>query len=142
MDEEEHQKKINLLRKLQIQGFNESRLCKEKYKKLKKQDEWIEICNSLLNATSIALIVAGFTFPPCLIASAAISGFHFIVSSVHKSSNLKQKIEKYDLSSKQWSELGRYVASVLNKNNLTSQQYNQFIDEVHTQINLIEDSSI
>lgn len=135
-------KKREKLKELKHECVKQSKYHKKKYKSYKHKDEGIELFNSLLNASSISLIVGGFSFPPLLIASACLSGCSFVISNLHRTSRIKTKIEKHDLSSKQYNELSRHISSVLMKNNLTSQQYSHFLEEISMQINLIEDSTI
>ena len=130
------------LEKIRDECFENVKLYKKKYKKTKIKDDVIESFNALLNATSITLIVIGFAMPPLLIASASLSGSHFIISSIQNKYNLKQRYLQHSQTMQHYDNLGREVNAVLTKNNLSSEQYQTYIEEINNQLSLIHSNQI
>ena len=114
----------------------------QKYRKLKKIDDVLDGSNAFLTGASITCTIMGMTLPPLLIASASLSGSSFIISRVQDKYNLKRRYESHKLSIQQYSNLQREILAVLTKNNLTSEEYHHYIQEVYDKISLIEDNSL
>ncbi len=110
--------------------------------RLKKMADAFEILISVLGTANIGLIVSGLTIPPLLIGGAISSGISFVLSQIYRSSRINYKIERYDITSKQYNELARHIMSVMSKNNLTATQYSYFLDEINMQISFIADAQI
>jgi hypothetical protein len=117
------------------------KLYRKRYKKLKRIDNVLDITNSFLNASAIALIVSGFTMPPLLIASASCSGVNFVMERIQDKTNLKQKIEELKQTINQYNAIVNEIVVVLNKNNLTSEQYTDYLQEIYDKIELISEYS-
>jgi len=115
---------------------------KRKYKKLKRIDNCLDISNSFLNSSALALVITGATaFPPLLIASASCSGINFVLNRIQDKINIKRKIEELRQSINQFNSVVNEIVIVLNKNNLTSEQYSNYMQELYDKISLIEDYS-
>lgn len=110
--------------------------------RLKKISDFFEITTSVLGTANVGLIVSGLSYPPLLIGGAVSSAISFVLSQIHRSSRINYKIERYDITSKQYNELARHIMSVMSKNNLTADQYSCFIDEINMQISFIADAQI
>lgn len=134
--------KINILRKIMYDCKEKVEIYKKKYRKLKKIDDIIDVSTSFLTGSSITCTVMGMTAPPLLIASASLSGLAFIMSGVQDKYNLKRRYEQLKMSIQQYSNLIREIIAVLSKNNLTSDEYHNYITEIYDKISLIEDSSL
>lgn len=119
--------------KLKIKVF------KKKYKKLKRIDNCLDISNSFLNASSIALIISGISLPPLLIISASCSGINFVLGRIQDKVNLKQKIEQLKQSINQYSSIINEIVVVLSKNNLSSNEYSNYMQEIYDKISLLEE---
>ena len=135
-------KKIEILRTIKKECLAINEKYKAKYRKTKKIDDAIDASNALLTGTSISLTVIGLHTPPLLIASAAISGFSFIMSRIQDKVNFKAKYLQHNQTFSQYSHLAREITTVLNKNNLSSDEYLRYIQEVYDKLGLIEDSQL
>lgn len=134
--------KREILKKLRNDCIVLSNKYKKKYKKYKRVDEAIEGFNSLISASSIACIITGMSIPPLLVASAILSGSSFIITRIQDKINIKSKYTNYNLSINQYSALGREISAVLSKNNLSTKDYQAYIEEINDKINLISDSAL
>jgi hypothetical protein len=134
--------KKQILRDIKNECILKSKKYKKKFKKYKRIDDFIDGTNALLNGVSISLIISGFGIPPLLVASAITSGVNFILSRFQDKINLKSKYTNHNLSINQYSNLSREILAVLTKNNLSSEEYHNYICEVTDKIALIEDSSL
>jgi len=134
--------KINILKEILKDCQNSSKNYKRKYKKTKRIDDMLDLTNALLSGTSISLIAVGFTIPPFLIASASLSSIAFILSRCQDKYNFKSRYTQNHLTLCQYNDLAREIRAVLSKNNLTSDQYQLFIEECYDKMSLIEDSQI
>lgn len=139
---EDYKDKVKLLKDVKKDLTTKINEYKKKYKKLKKYDDIIDASTSLLSASSISCTIIGMTLPPLLIVSASLSGISFIISRVQDKYNLKRRYEQHHLTINQYSNLVREIITVLTKNNLTSEQYHNYLTEVYDKISLIEDTSI
>jgi hypothetical protein len=134
--------KINILRKIMYDCKEKVEIYKKKYRKLKKIDDVIDVFTSFLTGSSITCTISGMTAPQLLIVSASLSGLAFIMSGVQDKYNLKRRYEQHKMSIQQYSNLIREIIAVLSKNNLTSEEYHNYITEIYDKISLIEDSSL
>jgi len=134
--------KITTLKTILKSCQTNSKLYKRKYKKMKKIDDIIDLVTALLSGGSIALIIVGFTNPACLIASAILSGVNFVIVRLQDKYNLKHKYIQHNLSMQQYNDLMREISAVLTKNNLTSDEYQSYIEECYSKISLIEDTQL
>lgn len=134
--------KIVILRNILKNCIVYSKLHKRKYKKMKKFDDIIDVSNSLLSGVSIGLLITGFEFPPLLIGSACLSGVHFVSSRLQDKYNFKLKYSNHHISLCQYNNLAREITAVLSKNNLSNQEYQNYIEECNDKISLIEDTQI
>ena len=134
--------KKKILRKIMSECNEKIKNHKSKYKKLKKIDELIDGTTALLTGCSITCTITGMTIPPLLIASAALSSTSFIISRVQDKYNLKRRYEQHHISINQYSNISREIITVITKNNLSSDEYQNYIVEIYDKISLIEDTSI
>lgn len=112
------------------------------YKRLKWKDDIIDISTSLLNATSIALMISGLSFPPVLLGAITCSGLAYIITQVQKSYNLKHRYTLHDITYKQYLDTIKKIDEVLTKNGLTGEQYEYFIQNMNEKCSLIDDARI
>ena len=134
--------KITTLKTILKSCQTNAKLYRRKYKRMKKMDDIIDLFTSLLSGGSIALIIVGFTNPGCLIASAVLSGVNFVIVRLQDKYNLKHKYIQHNLSMQQYNDLMREISAVLTKNNLTSDEYQSYIEECYSKISLIEDTQL
>lgn len=139
---EQKSNKIIILKELLVDCLSHSKIYRKKYKKIKRLDDVFDVCNSLMSSSAIALIVVGFTIPPCLIISACLSGINLVGSRVQDKLKLKFKHNQHHLTMVQYIALAREITTVLSKNNLSSSDYQNYIEEVSDKLNLINDSQI
>ena len=136
------QLKIIEIKKLKDTCLQDAAFNLKKHTKLKRQDDAFEIITGLLSSSSIAMLVASTGFPILVIASGICSGLNMVLTGLRKSVRLVYKIERYDTTSKQYSEMARHITSVLLKNHMSSDDYGKFLQEIFLQISLIQDSAI
>ena len=134
--------KRDLLRKIMYDCKEKVLNYKKKYRKLKKIDDSIDAINAFLTGSSITCTIMGMTIPPLLILSASLSGSSFIMSRVQDKYNLKRKYEQHKTTILQYGNLQREIMTVLTKNNLSSEDYHHYLQEVYDKISLIDDNSI
>jgi hypothetical protein len=134
--------KIQLIRKVMSDCKAKVKIHKAKYRKLKKIDDLVDATNALLTGASISCTILGIGAPPLLIVSASLSGISFISSRVQDKYNLKQRYEQHKMSIHQYSNITREITSILTKNNLSSEEYHNYLTELYDKISLIEDGSI
>lgn len=134
--------KVEILKKMRNDATTKAVEYMLKYEKLKKKDERLDLVNSFLTSGVIALSITSLSIPPVIFASIGMSSLGLILSSLHKTSKIKMKIERHSTTSKQWSELARTITNILVKNNMSSEQYGGIIEALNREINFIEDSSI
>ena len=129
--------KIEALKEMKNKCFNRARQHSVKHRKLKRIDDIIGVVSSTLNATSITLVVIGFTIPWCLVASAVCSGIDFVLCQI---------MNKYDIKARylnrEYSDLVREISIVLLKNNMPSDEYDRYLEEVCDKISMIENYEI
>ena len=136
------EEQIKTLKDIKYKTLYKSSVHKKQYIKLKKYDDYINIGTTFLNASAITLIVCFFTIPPCIIASGVLSGFSFILSSIQKTYNLKDRSESHRLSCYQYKDISREVNTTLLRNHMNSNEYQNFIEYINDKISIIEDSEI
>ncbi len=136
------QDKRKYLNELKDKCFEESKIYKKRYRKLKLKDDAIDVITSGMNASVIALTISGFVLPPLLIASASLSGFSFVIQQGQRTYNLKRKYIQHDITIKQYDALAREIISVLHRNHMSGAEYDDFIEQVNDKWSLIDDSRI
>lgn len=135
--------RIKKLHKIKDECSEQIKIYKKKYKKTKRLDNAIDGAKSFLDASSIALIITGATiFPPLVLVSAGLSGMTFVMSSTQNSINLKSKTESYRQTFLQYGNLVREMSAVLMKNNLSSADYQKYLEEVLDKQSLISDGQL
>lgn len=112
------------------------------YKKLKRNDDIIDVLTTSMNACVIALTISGISFSPLLFVSISLSGISYILTQAQKTYNLKRKYITHDMTYKQYNDLIRKIDAILQRNHMTSDEYDQFIDQIHDRIALIDDARI
>lgn len=134
--------KKKILRKIIDDCRRKVKLHKKKFKKLKKTDDVLDGMNAFLTGSSISCTVIGMQLPPLLIVSASLSGTAFIISRVQDKYNLKRRYEQHKITIQQYQGLVREILSVMTKNNLSREEYENYVEEIYDKISLIEDTSI
>jgi len=134
--------KRKYLNELKDKCFEESRAYKKRYSKLKWRDDFIDVITSGMNSGVIALTISGFVLPPLLIASASLSGVSFVIQQGQRTYNLKRKYIQHDITIKQYDALAREISHTLYRNHMTSEEYDDFIEQVNDKMALIDDSRI
>ena len=134
--------KISILKEIRAQCINKSRDFRNRYKCTKSWDEVLEFLTATLSGISIALIVAGFDDPVCLLVSAIASATEFVLSRAQNQYNFKEKYGQLNTSLRQYNDLVREISTVLSKNHMSSSDYQDYIEEVNAKLSLIEDSEI
>lgn len=115
---------------------------KKRYKKCKKRDRILEFSTTFCQSSSTALIIGSFELPPLIIIAVSLSGCGFVLSRFNDKLNYKQKFMQHNNTIQQYNDLCRQITIVLAKNNMTSEQYHNYISDICQQISLIEDSQI
>lgn len=138
----EVKKKVELLKKELKTILALSSAYQKKYRRLKSRDDLIDFGNSLLSGTAIICIIVGFANPVALISAGVLNGVAFIVNRAQAQWNLKHRYNTHKTTYDQYSALAREITTVLHKNNLTSEQYQEYLSEVYDKISLIQDSQL
>ena len=112
------------------------------YQKFKKYNNIVSFSASLLNASSITLILSTPAIPVLFIPSAVCSSLQFIISRVYEKLNIQDKTLIYLNTSNQYYALMNEIVIVLNKNHLTNEQYGEYIEVITSKIDLIRDTQI
>jgi hypothetical protein len=134
--------KREYLDKIKKECFSLSNIYKKRYSKLKWRDDVIDIITSSLNAGVIALTISGINFTPLLFISIALSGTSYIITQAQRTYNLKRRYITHDMTYKQYIDIVRKIEAILQKNHMTTNEYDQFIDQIHDRLALIDDSRI
>ena len=111
---------------------------KRRYKTLKYRDDIIDVITSGLNACSIAFVISSFANPILILVSGISSSIQFIINGIQNKINYKGRYNSHLLTFQQYSDLMREISTVLSKNNLSSEKYQTYIEEVNSKISLIE----
>ena len=135
------QTKIEALKKIKNTCKNNFIEYNNKYKKYKRIDDIIDFFASILNASSITLILSTPALPPLFIASAVCSSLQFIITRAQDKMKIKDKYNQFKTTSNQYDALRREILTVLSKNNLSNEEYESYLEEVNDKINLILDSA-
>ena len=134
--------KRKYLNELKDKCFEESKAYKKRYSKLKQKDDFIDVATSGMNSAVIALTISGFVLAPLLIISASLSGVSLIIQQGQRTYNLKRKYITHDMTYKQYIDIVRKIEAILQKNHMTTEEYDQFIDQIHDRLALIDDARI
>jgi len=142
----DEQNKINekrqQLRALNKHCIKESNYYRRRYKRLKIKDDFCDVSHTCLNMSAVALTISGIGLPPLLIASAACAGLGLVVSQAQKTFNSKVRLTNYNVATLQYEELAREINAVLLRNHCSSQQYLEYIEDVNSKLNMINDSKL
>lgn len=134
--------KISILKDIRTNCLKKSTDFRNRYTCTKTWDEFLEFLTATLSGISISLIVAGFDSPTCLLISAITSATEFVLSRAQNQYNFKEKYSQLNTSLRQYNDLVREITTVLSKNHMSSNDYQDYIEEVHAKLSLIEDSEI
>lgn len=134
--------KIEYLNKVKKECKELSEIYRKRYKKHKRLDDILDVITSLLNGSAIALTLSGFSMPMLLIGSIVCNSLSYIITQGQRSYNLKRRYLQNDTTYKQYIDLVRKIEAVLQKNHMTTDEYDQFIDQVHDRIALIDDNRL
>ena len=132
--------KRKLLKEIQKQCTIFSKDYLKRYKKMKKIDDTIDVITSLLSASSIGLIVSGLSMPPLLLAAVVTSSLSFVITQVQLKYDLKTRYNNYNVCVNQYDEISREIITVLYRNHMTIDEYENFIDDVQAKLSMIDDS--
>jgi len=138
----EVRKKVELLKKELKTILELSSAYQKKYRKLKSRDDMLDFGNSVLTGTAIICIVVGFANPIALISAGVLNGIAFVANRAQAQWNLKHRYNTHKTTYDQYSALAREITTVLHKNNLSSEQYQEYLSEVYDKISLIQDSQL
>lgn len=130
------------LDKLKKECFSLSSVYRKRYKKLKWRDDVIDVITSSLNAGVIALTISGINFTPLLFISIGLSGVSYIITQAQRTYNLKRRYITHDMTYKQYIDIVRKIEAILQKNHMTTEEYDQFIDQIHDRMALIDDARL
>jgi hypothetical protein len=116
----------------------------KKWKKLKKISAILRPLFTGFNAVSVSSIVLTFSpFAPIFIiialTSASISTVGTVIIDAYQ---LENKIARCHNSYRQYADLYRTVSASMNKKHLTSDDYDDILEDLNNMISLIEDSEI
>ena len=145
VDAEEAKKikeKRKLLRDIHKKCMEEHRAYKKRYKYLKKRDDLVDVLHTSLNMSAVALTLSGFGLPPLLIASASCAGMGLVLAQAQKTYNSKVRLTNYSVCVAQYDELAREITSTLHRNHMRSEDYQDFIENVHAKLSMIDDSKL
>ena len=134
--------KIKALKEIKAKCFNRSRSHSVKHRKLKRIDDIIGIVSAALNASSITLVIIGFTNPICLVLSAVCGGIDFILNQIMTKYDLKTRYIQHQNTNREYSDLVREISIVLLKNNMPAEDYDRYLEEVSDKISMIENYEI
>lgn len=112
------------------------------YKKYKWRDDVLDVLTTSMNAGVIALTISGITIPPLLFLSIGLSGVSYIITQAQRTYNLKRRYITHDMTYKQYVDIVRKIDAILQKNHMTTEEYDQFIDQIHDRMSLIDDARI
>ena len=115
---------------------------KRRYKKLKRIDDIIDVSSTTLNMSAVALTISGFGAPPLLVASAVCAGLGLVISQAQKTYNSKTKLSNFNISVTQYEELCREINAVLYRNHMSSEDYQEFIEDINAKLSMIDDSRL
>jgi hypothetical protein len=142
MSQEQVNKKRKVLRDIHKKCVESSAYYKKRYKRLKRKDDCIDIAHTSLNMSAVALTISGFGAPPLLIASATCAGLGLVISQAQKTYNSKIKLTNFNVCITQYDEIAREITAVLYRNHCTSKDYQDFIEDLHAKLSMIDDSRI
>jgi hypothetical protein len=130
----EVRKKVELLKKELKNILELSSTYQKRYR--------IDFGNSLLSGTAIICIIIGFSNPVALISAGVLNGIAFVTNRAQAQWNLKHRYNTHKTTYDQYSALAREITTVLHKNNLSSEQYGDYLEEIYDKISLIQDSQL
>lgn len=130
------------LRRLQKICINDSKDYKKRYKRLKWISDVVEVAHTSLNMSAVALTLSGFGIPPLLIASACCAGAGMVLSQGQKSYRSQTRLTNYNVCVTQYDSIAREINSVLLRNHMSSKDYQEYIDDIHAKLDLIDDSRL
>ena len=122
--------------------FNQSKKYKKRYRKLKFKDDMLDVATSSMTASVIAFTISGFVIPPLLIVSCSLTGLSFVIQQGQKTYQFKRKYVQHSITITQYDALAREIISVLYRNHMTSNEYDEFIDAMNDKLALIDDTRI
>lgn len=145
VDTEESKKikeKRKLLREIHNKCMTEHKAYKKRYKKLKWRDDLVDVAHTSLNMSAVALTISGFGVPPLLIASASCAGLGLVLAQAQKTYNSKVRLTNYSVCVAQYDEMCREITATLFRNHMQSEDYQEFIENVHAKLSMIDDSKL
>ena len=122
--------------------FNQSKKYKKRYRKLKFKDDMLDVATSSMTASVIAFTISGFVIPPLLIVSCSLTGLSFVIQQGQRTYQFKRKYVQHSITITQYDALAREIISVLHRNHMTSNEYDEFIDAMNDKLALIDDTRI
>lgn len=134
------QKTINEIIITKKELLHEISVNKEKYRKLKKTDDMLDVANTVLGACSIAFIITGLGIHPLLIASACTSGASFVLSQVQNKYNMKARYGHMRSLFLEYTSIVEEINIVLVKNNMSAEEYSLFLESINSKIGLVRDN--
>jgi hypothetical protein len=143
MPENNYKIKMNIISKLLKDIANRRNKHYKKYVKLNKISNVSSAIINCLNGVSICSLI--LTFSPALpvvgiiaLASSSISG---ILTAGFTSYDLNRKISDHQTAYLEYSDLYREMEAKIKKNNLSSEDLDQLLEEINDKLSLIETSA-
>jgi hypothetical protein len=112
------------------------------FKKYKKINLYFDVSNYLIKGCVLGFLVSGFVFYPLFIVSGCLSSLNMLLSVVHNGLELKNKQKKYELTYRQYTNLISELEIILGRNNLTSYQIDDLLEQFNSRVNIINDSEL
>lgn len=134
--------KIKLIKKQKDNCIGLSNSYKKRYKKTKFKDDCIDVIGGILSASSTSMTIAGITFPPILIGAVVSGGLSFVITQTQRQINLKNRYNKYATTAIQYEQIAREISVVLRKNHMTNKEYEDFLEDINSRLDLIDDTRI
>ncbi len=141
-EEKKIQEKRRLLRTIHRTCLLQHKAYKKRYKQLKKRDDMVDIFHTTLNMSAVALTISGFGIPPLLIASATCAGLGLVLTQAQKTYNSKVRLTNYSVCVCQYDEICREITAVLHRNHMSSDDYQEFIENINAKLSMIDDSKL
>jgi len=141
-DDKRIKEKRKLLKDIHKECIKHHMYYKKRYKRLKLRDDIIDVLHTSLNMSAVALTLSGFGLPPLLIASASCAGMGLVLSQAQKTYQSKIRLTNFNVCVTQYEELAREITAVLHRNHMDSGMYQEYIEDVHQKMSLIDDSKL
>lgn len=113
--------------------------------RLKKISSRIDIVSTVFSAIAVSSLIVNLSFEgnvAAAIAGTIFSSISGIMSTTKMVSNINEKMDDHRMVSKQYRDLERYIAVVLSRNHLSSEDIIVLLDDISGKIALIGDNEV